>query len=176
MTGGAVDTSLAGNRDGRRVAERPPTDPDEKLRPGLEHLRHAVHVLSAAERRLRSRYQRRGESMSPGHLRALFVLTLERRATVGRLAREAELNPASATAMVDQLEAQGLVQRERDIDDRRVCWISLTSQGRSKVAEKEARWSRLLAEAFAATTDADLEAARRVLERLAAVFDGQEVE
>jgi DNA-binding MarR family transcriptional regulator len=171
-----VGTSLAGKRHGQGFGDRTASVRDGEARPGLERLRHAVHVFTAAERRLRSRYQRRGESMSPGHLRALFVLTSERRATVGRLAREAELNPASATAMVDQLEAQGLVQRERDVRDRRVCWISLTDQGRSKVADKEARWSQLLAEAFADITDDDLEAASRVLERLAAVFEIQEGE
>ncbi len=150
--------------------------PSTRSRPGLEQLRHAVHVFIAAERRLRGRYQRRGESLSHGHLRALFVLMEERQATAGRLAREAELNPASVTAMVDQLEAQGLVQRRRDYQDRRVCWISLTEQGRSEVAEKEARWRERLAEAFADTPDEDLKTASRVLERLAAVFETQEIE
>ena len=135
-----------------------------------------MHVFNAAERRLRSRYQRSGESLSHGHLRALFVLTAEHEATAGRLAREAELNPASVTAMVDQLEARGLVQRRRDGQDRRVCWISLTDRGRSEVAEKEARWIRRLTEAFADTSDEDLETASRVLERLAEMFDLQQNE
>jgi DNA-binding MarR family transcriptional regulator len=145
-------------------------------RPHLERLRHAVQVFNAAERRLRARSQRGGDTLPPGHLRALFALMAEHEATAGRLARDAELNPASVTAMVDQLEAQGLVQRRRDADDRRVCRISLTETGRAAVAEKEARWSRRLAEAFADVPDRDLDAARRVLERLAAVFDTYEVE
>lgn len=145
-------------------------------REGIERLRHAMHVFIASERRLRGRYQRSGESLSQAHLRALFVLTTEHEATAGRLAREAELNSASVTAMVDQLEARGLVQRRRDGQDRRSIRVSLTDQGRSEVAEQEARWRRRLAEAFADTTDADLEAASRVLERLAAVFETQPVE
>ena len=161
-----------------RVDELPNGSPPEggERNPGLDQLRHAVHVFSAAERRLRGRYQRRGESLSHGHLRALFVLIAEDEVTAGRLARDAELNPASVTAMVDQLEAQGLVQRRRDDQDRRLCWISLTEQGRSEVAEKEARWSQRLAEAFADMSDHDLETAGRVLERLALVFDMQEQE
>jgi MarR family transcriptional regulator, organic hydroperoxide resistance regulator len=144
--------------------------------PSLERLRHAVHVLTAAERRLRGRYQRHGDALSHGHLRALFVLIAEEEVTAGRLARDAELNPASVTAMVDQLEAQGLVQRRRDEQDRRVCWISLTEQGRSEVAEKEARWSQRLAEAFSDLSDEQLGTASLVLERLADVFELQEVE
>jgi len=161
-----------------RVDELPNGSPPEggERNPGLDQLRHAVHVFSAAERRLRGRYQRRGESLSHGHLRALFVLIAEDEVTAGRLARDAELNPASVTAMVDQLEAQGLVQRRRDDHDRRVCWISLTEQGRSEVAEKETRWRQRLAEAFADMPDHDLETASRVLERLALVFDMQEQE
>jgi DNA-binding MarR family transcriptional regulator len=100
----------------------------------------------------------------------------ERKATAGRLAREAELNPASVTAMIDQLEAQGLVQRRRDLQDRRVWWISLTDKGRLEVSEKEAQWSQLLADAFTDVPDEDLEAAIRVVERLAAVFETQQVE
>jgi MarR family transcriptional regulator, organic hydroperoxide resistance regulator len=149
---------------------------EDKARPGLERLRHAVHVFTAAERRLRGRYQRRGEALSHGHLRALFVLIAEEEVTAGRMARDAELNPASVTAMVDQLEAQGLVQRRRDEQDRRVCWISLTEQGRSEVADKEARWSQKLADAFSDLSDQELETAALVLERLANVFELQEVE
>jgi DNA-binding MarR family transcriptional regulator len=100
----------------------------------------------------------------------------EEEATAGRLAREAELNPASVTAMIDQLEAQGLVQRRRDEQDRRVCWISLTKRGKSEVGEKETRWSQRLAAAFADTPERDLEIASRVLERLAAVFELHEAE
>jgi DNA-binding MarR family transcriptional regulator len=161
-----------GSPGGPRLATELPPD----QRHGIEHLRHAVHVFIAAERRLRGRYQRGGEALSHAHLRALFVLTTEQEVTAGRLAREAELNSASVTAMVDQLEARGLVQRRRDGQDRRTCWISLTDEGRFEVAEQEARWRRQLAEAFADTTDQDLEAASRVLERLAAVFETQPVE
>jgi DNA-binding MarR family transcriptional regulator len=57
-----------------------------------------------------------------------------------------------------------------------VCWISLTEQGRSEVAEKEARWSGQLAEAFSDLSDHELETASLVLERLAKVFELQEVE
>jgi MarR family transcriptional regulator, organic hydroperoxide resistance regulator len=158
-------------------APSPLTPPPEgAARQGLERLRHAVHILSAAERRLRGRYQRQGESLSHGHLRALFVLIAEGEVTAGRLARDAELNPASITALVDQLESQGLVQRRRDDQDRRVCWVSLTEQGRAEVAEKEAGWSQRLAEAFADLPDQDLETASLVLERLASVFESYGVE
>ena len=36
---------------------------------------------------------------------------------------------STATGVVDRLELHGLVERERDNDDRRVVWIKLTEQG-----------------------------------------------
>jgi DNA-binding MarR family transcriptional regulator len=46
------------------------------------------------------------------------------------VAKAAQLNPASVTAMIDQLEARQLVKRPRDTQGRRQCWISLTESGR----------------------------------------------
>ena len=111
-------------------------------------------------------------SPSHAHLRALFVLTTEHEATAGRLAREAELNSASVTAMVHQLEAEAWYSDGATAKTALHSYF-LTDQGRSEVAEQEARPRRRLAEAFAETTDADLEAAGRVLERLAAGVETQ---
>lgn len=140
----------------------------------VERFWQAVHTFTAAERRLRGRHQRHGESLGIGHLRAMFFLVTATQATAGRLAREAELNPASVTSMVDQLEARGLVERRRDDHDRRVSWISLTPLGRAEVADKQARWNQRLAHAFADFSDEELLTAGRVLERLAALYDATE--
>lgn len=148
-----------------------PTAPRDLGRPGVERLQQAVHAFNAAGRRLRGRDRRSGESLSYGHLRALFVLTAEEEVTAGRLAREAELNPASVTAMVDHLEEEGLVERRRDDHDRRLCLISLTDQGRAEVAAKQEAWSERLAMALSDFRDRDLETAAAVLERLVSVFD-----
>jgi DNA-binding MarR family transcriptional regulator len=45
------------------------------------------------------------------------------------LSREVSLSQATITGILDRLEAQGLVERQRDRDDRRRVNISLTSQG-----------------------------------------------
>lgn len=103
----------------------------------LEELRNSAARLLAAERRLRGADQRRGGGLTHAHVRTLFVLLQEKEATAGTLARVAELNPASVTAMIDQLEGLGLVQRRRDVRDRRLCWVSLTEAGQAQVAEKQ---------------------------------------
>jgi DNA-binding MarR family transcriptional regulator len=139
----------------------------------LEPLRRAVGTLLAADRRRRGReQQRRGETLTHSHLRALYVLTQEERATAGTLAKAADLNPASVTAMVDQLEARGLVVRHRDEADRRKCWISLTDAGRDQVEERERYWRARMVELFADVLPKDILAATAIIERVALVMQG----
>jgi DNA-binding MarR family transcriptional regulator len=149
---------------------------DNNLDPSVDALGHALHLLFAADRRLRARYRTHAEALSHGHLRALYVLMTEQEVTAGRLAKEADLNPASVTAMVDQLEAQGLVQRRRDAQDRRVCLVSLTDEGRAAVGPKHERWTRHLADALGDLSNREIEVGARVLGRLAEAFESFEVE
>jgi MarR family transcriptional regulator, organic hydroperoxide resistance regulator len=136
-------------------------------------LRSAVGRLLAAERRLRGRDQHRGSgALNYAHLRALFILMQEDEATAGSLAKAAELNPASVTAMIDQLESHGLVRRRRDDHDRRQCWVSLTDAGRSQVQEKERVWRAKMAVALSDITDDEVAVAAKVLDRIAAVMEG----
>ena len=135
-------------------------------------LRFSVGRVLAADRRLRGRDQQRGTgTLGHSHLRALFVLTRENEATAGALARAAELNPASMTAMIDHLEAGGLVRRRRDEQDRRQTWISLTDAGREQVAAKERLWRSKMANGFSDITPDELAAASKVLDRIATVME-----
>jgi DNA-binding MarR family transcriptional regulator len=136
-----------------------------------DSLRSAVASLLAADRRRRGReQQRRAGTMGPAHLRALFFLTKHPEATAGALAREAELNPASVTAMIDHLEERGLVERRRDTLDRRQCWISLTDTGRKEVEEQERHWRAKMETMFADINAKEIAAAVKVLDRVAALM------
>jgi DNA-binding MarR family transcriptional regulator len=141
----------------------PPHDP-------YDTLRRSVGRLLAADRRRRAQ-QRRANTLSDAHLSALFVLTQQQEATAGTLAKEADLNPASVTAMIDQLEQRNLVQRRRDAQDRRQCWVSLTTAGRKEVEDQERYYRQRIEETFADISDRELDAAVKVIERVTAVMD-----
>src|ERR1700730_11111335 len=113
------------------------------LKTALEEVRLAMGELFGAERRLRGREQQQPRDLTNSQLRALVVLGRAEEVTAGDLARSADLNPASVTAMLDQLEANGIVQRRRTAHDRRVCMVSLTDQGRAILDEKHAQWQVL---------------------------------
>ena len=139
----------------------------------LEGLRSAVSRLFAAERRLRRREQQDAETgLSSTHLRALLLLTQEERATIGALAREADLTPASMTVAIDQLETRNLVTRERDLRDRRQSFVTLTALGQRVVEEKQAFWRDRMAELFADVPGAKIAGTVAVLERLVEVMEG----
>jgi DNA-binding MarR family transcriptional regulator len=55
------------------------------------------------------------------------------------LANRLELNASSVTDIADQLEAQGLVERQVDSDDRRIRLLSLTPKGETVRREFFAR-------------------------------------
>jgi DNA-binding MarR family transcriptional regulator len=104
-------------------------------------------------------------------MRAIAALGRERELTAGQLARDADVNPASVTAMLDQLEAAGIVARSRSAQDRRVCRVSLTDEGWQLLHRKLDTWETLWREHMAQFTNAEVETATRVLERVAAMLD-----
>lgn len=145
--------------------------PPDRAALALE-LRAASSDLLAAERRLRSRDPQRPGGLSYAQVRALVMLGDAEEATAGQLARAADLTPASVTALLDQLERQGMVERRRDPADRRVVVVALTPAGRELLAEKRSRWRARWEEATAGFSDADLAAAAAVMRAMARMFDG----
>jgi DNA-binding MarR family transcriptional regulator len=112
-----------------RYPERPP-------------LQRAVLELFGAERRLRRRILFTDQLTAP-QLRALLVLADGDPMTAGQVAKDADLNPASTSAVLKYLEENAIVERGNYARDRRVSMVSLTDTGRDIVAEKRARWDAL---------------------------------
>jgi DNA-binding MarR family transcriptional regulator len=159
---------------GPRGAE-PPRGADQpaegERRPTIEELRLALSHMSGAERRLRGRDHSRPGELTHAQIRALATLGREHEMTAGELARSADLNPASVTAMLDHLEAANVVQRHRSTQDRRVCNVSLTPQGWELLERKLARWHSLWDEEFAGFSDRELKVAARVIQRVTELYD-----
>jgi DNA-binding MarR family transcriptional regulator len=138
----------------------------------MEEVRRAFAQLMAAERRLRARQQHRSGELPYAHVRALSLLDAEGPVTAGRLADEAQLRPASVTAMLDHLEAEGIVRRRRSDEDRRCVLVELTAAGRDVLSVKRERWRRFGEDALATVPARDLVAAVRVMRALAEGIDG----
>jgi DNA-binding MarR family transcriptional regulator len=141
-----------------------------ELTPTLDELRAALSQMFGAERRLRGRDHSAGE-LSHAHIRSLHALHEAGELTAGQLAKSADLNPASVTAMLDQLEDGGIVSRSRSTTDRRVTIVSLTPKGRKVLADKTAKWLGMWRSHLDGFSDDELQTATRVVREIGALMD-----
>jgi DNA-binding MarR family transcriptional regulator len=148
----------------------PPAAPGQP-RASIEQLRQTLAQMSAAERRLRSRDHAQPGELTHAQIRSIAALGRDREMTVGQLARSAELKPATVTVLLDHLEEAGIVQRHRSTEDRRVCNVSLTPNGWELLERKLAAWRALWEERLQDVSDADLQAAMRVMHRVTELYD-----
>jgi len=136
-----------------------------------DEVRAAMSELLAAERRLRGRDPNRPGELSASQVRALFQLERGEACTAGELAKRADLSPASMTAMLDQLEQSGIVERRRSEKDRRQVIVSLTDAGHVTLAERRTHVETKTKQALDVYSDAELEAASKVMRSLAGLLD-----
>lgn len=85
---------------------------------------------------------------------------------LGELAQRLSISAPVASRAVDSLEADGLVERRPDPQDRRAFLISITEGGRALLADSESQVVRSFAESLADWSPADAEQAINTLKRL----------
>jgi DNA-binding MarR family transcriptional regulator len=93
----------------------------------------AARELSETLRPLYRRFSAQ-RTMSLGKLAVLSRLVEQTRVTASMLAASEKISPQAVMIVVRVLEEHGLVVRERDNEDRRRVWISLTDAGRERYA------------------------------------------
>ena len=111
-----------------------------------------------------------GESgLSPARLSALSVLVVGGPTTIGALARAEGVRSPTMTALVNQLESDGLVRRTRGDGDQRRVGVEATAAGTRLMKKAQQRRLEVLDAllATAAPTDADL----RLLDRAASLLE-----
>ncbi|MEA1605866.1 MarR family winged helix-turn-helix transcriptional regulator [Pseudomonas spirodelae] len=69
--------------------------------------------------------------LTPMQLMILQVLAGEKRLTASDLSGRVSLTAATLSGMLDRLEERGLLQRQRDDQDRRKQWLLLSEPGRA---------------------------------------------
>jgi MarR family transcriptional regulator for hemolysin len=82
------------------------------------------------------------------------------------LADHLDVAPASLVPLLKQIEADGLITRRQDADDRRVNHIELTARGERLAKEARRVLDAVRARLFANVDHGDLDAALRVAESL----------
>jgi DNA-binding MarR family transcriptional regulator len=157
--------SGAGTRPAGTVsALHDPASPTGRL--GLAFKRAMVAV-----RRLRGRETHRPGQPSHAQYSLLFALAETGERSARELAERADLTPGTVAQMLENLEAHGLVTRTRSAEDRRVVLSVLTELGAQTVEARRAKLEDRWQAAFAGFSEEELDAATRVIDRLAEYFD-----
>jgi len=140
-------------------------------RPELAELRKVLTELFAAERRLRGREKRKPGELTLTQTIALLPIYRGDEATAGELANAGGLNPASVTAMLDQLEKSGIVERKRSKTDRRVVLVRLTEKGRASQDAMREQWDERWSSEMTDVPDEDLAVTLRTIRKISAMLD-----
>lgn len=101
-------------------------------------------VLGQLVRRLRSQHR-----FSLSQAAVLGRLDREGTTSIGDLAAAELVRPQSMGQTIDDLESDGLIAREPDLEDRRRTLVRLTDEGRRRLAEDRRRREGWLAQAIA---------------------------
>ncbi|MGN2638774.1 MarR family winged helix-turn-helix transcriptional regulator [Nocardia takedensis] len=100
---------------------------------GFDEFVRASHELFVAMRRNRGRLAQTRSGLSPSQLGLLDAVADRGPMPVGRIAAYAGVAGPTATRMLKQLEADGVVTRERSSQDERRVDVALTDHGRELV-------------------------------------------
>jgi len=106
------------------------------------------------------------EGISKGQFWALHVLTSLPTASVSAVAKHLAVTAPAVCVTVDQLEAAGLVTRQRSIKDHRTVEVSLTPKGRRVEARVWTRIGRRIAEVAGDLQPEEVETTVRVFQEL----------
>ncbi|HEY2602642.1 MAG TPA: MarR family transcriptional regulator [Thermoleophilaceae bacterium] len=121
-------------------------------------------AITRTARRLR---QEADAGLSPSLTAALSTLERHGPLTPSRLAEIERIQRPTATRLVAKLEEQGLVEREPDPEDGRVCHVAVTREGRELVKRMRNRKNAFLSKRLRNLHEDDL----RTLERATAILE-----
>ncbi|KUN06024.1 hypothetical protein AQI95_14000 [Streptomyces yokosukanensis] len=120
-----------------------------------EEIGQAADALFVAMRRARSAGAEHVGGLSLAQVSLLEPLASETDIPVGRLASSADVSVPTATRMLQQLEAKGIVARRRSPADERRVLVSLTDDGADRLAALRSRLRERQTRAYEAFTPAE---------------------
>lgn len=112
-----------------------------------------------------------GRGLTMPQLRLMSLLLQQDRRSVGELADEMGVRPATVTGFTDRLVRQRLIERQDDATDRRVVRIALTDEGRRVLGEIETASRAFLREILSRMSEAGVRRLIAAFEEFRAAAD-----
>lgn len=114
----------------------------------------------------KARYQLESSGRKPQDLHLLERLEQSGSMPTLEISRRYGISPATVIAMLDRLQADGLVERQRSSEDKRVVEVSLTADGRRLVAQHMAEDRAFAENLFASLEPTESSLLQELLARL----------
>jgi DNA-binding MarR family transcriptional regulator len=137
----------------------------------LRSLRRIIRSVEIYSKKLASQYQVTGPQL-------ICLLTISDKAplTATKIAREIHLSPSTVVGVLDRLEEKGLIARQRDKQDRRRVYITLTETGADLVSSAPSPLQDKLADALKALSELEQSTIALALERVVDLMEVRELE
>jgi DNA-binding MarR family transcriptional regulator len=129
----------------------------------------AARLRVAIARLGRQLRQQAGTSLSPTLQSVMATIALHGPLPLGELAQREQVAPPTITKLLARLDEQGLIQRQRGPEDKRVILVSLTAVGRRQFDQSRTRRTAWLVRRLGqldGLDDAQLRAAVELLEAI----------
>jgi DNA-binding MarR family transcriptional regulator len=128
-----------------------------------------MHILLARVSRSHHRKSHsyfKKEGITPGQPRILDYLWEHDGCIQRDLAENCNIEPATVTAVMANMERAGLIERRPNPDDRRVLSVWLTNKGRESRSKFREIFENIEKECFEGFTEQEIEQTKGFLERL----------
>ncbi len=112
----------------------------------------------------------KGLTVPPSNMKVIFYLIMHGSCPVSKIANDLVISKPNMTPIIDNLLAEGYVNRYDDPNDRRIIIIEPTQKARDFVVQKKRESKELLSEKLSSLSDNDLLFLKDVLPKLAAVM------
>jgi DNA-binding MarR family transcriptional regulator len=109
----------------------------------VQSLRRIIRAVDLHSRKLLAQHDITGPQLV-----CLLSVEEHERMTPSAIARHVHLSSSTVIGILDRLQAKGLVQRERDLKDRRLVQVALTEQGKALVTSAPSPLQDTLADAM----------------------------
>lgn len=125
-----------------------------------------VHQFMQFMHDARRMAQRRPDYMMYGQGKIIKLMELHSGVSQRELADLAKLKPASLTEAIERLERDGLIQRQRDQQDRRVIRVQLTKQGQTRAQQISKEHQKFQADLLSSLTDEEKTSLIQIFKKL----------
>lgn len=132
----------------------------------LQAFTQALRRLGMLFMRVAGQQSTAHETFSKQELLAMGVLGVSGPCRMGEIAEHLGVGQSAVTPLVDRLEAQGVVQRRRSDEDRRVWHVALTEEGEAVVAAEDKVYQQVATEMLTPLSASERTALIALLEQI----------